>query len=193
MRSAMKRILPSLLVLALVFTLAAPTAADAYLLRVDFSVLADWGDPVYRGHTASGYFTFDSALIPPSPYPGGRGMNWRTLGWRVPDLSFTWDGHLWSTSNADLFAVYSDPSGALGGWQIGGKPSGLNALSGNVFPDFYAGSRDFWYTTAYGQGTIYFGTTTSWRGSPVRVPEPSTLLLLGPGLLVLSTIRRRKV
>ena len=52
----------------------------------------------------------------------------------------------------------------------------------------YAGFHDH---TIVGRGWLYEDGTNDWIVTAKRIPEPSTLLLLGPGLLGLGFFRRR--
>lgn len=60
----MKRMVLPLLGLVMGIGLLLPSLAHAYLVTVNFSVLADPADATNAGTTASGSFSFDSSLIP---------------------------------------------------------------------------------------------------------------------------------
>src|SRR6266850_549564 len=163
---AMKWILVPLLALIV----AVPTTAQAVLIGVDFYVLADPADPVLAGQTAHGFFSFESGLVPST----GTGDLFDLSGLGLSSLSFDWDGHAWSTSDADAFLLYFK-DGTLTTWAIGGAPTGLSDVSGNQggYPDFEAtagpageflsyatSSRASPYSSEV--GILRYGTISSW-------------------------------
>lgn len=197
----MKRTARPLPLLALAFALLVPAAAHGVLITVDFSVLADPTDPSLAGQTSSGFFSFDSSLIPNG---GGQIIDLSGLG--LTSFSFTWDGHTWSSADADAIMMHFRPDGTLLSWDIGGAPAGFGNMGMGVFPDFvllgeplatatYGGLYDFQYSTADSPqlGIFISGSVTSWSVTTApSVPEPGTLSLVGLGLLPLAMIHRRK-
>jgi hypothetical protein len=169
------------------FAVSAPPA------RVNFTVTgaANDPDPANAGQTASGSFSFEQPVIP----TGGLFIFDSIAGLDAPSLSFTWDGHTWSTLDADVTSLTFDSSGALTAWGIAGTPTGLNGMSGGVYPDMsvsVAGATgSFQYTTAQFD-FILFGEVSWTYTESGAAPEPGTLALFGPGLLALGLIRRRK-
>jgi hypothetical protein len=198
----MKRILHPLLALAVVSGLVVPTAARAVLITVDFTVLASPFDPVLSGQTANGAFSFNSSLI-----PAGGGDVGNNTGLGLTAFSLTWNGHSWSTADADALLLSFDAAGSLTEWLVGGAPNGINTIGAGPVPDIgltaflpgvipipgFAGQFD--YTTenspTYG---IFSGRITSWSVATAATPtaEPGTLSLLGLGLLPLGLIRKRR-
>src|SRR5258707_400130 len=73
--------------------------ADAHPIRVNFTVAADPADPVLGGATSPGYFIYDSSIV---PYGGGTLSSSYPPGLQLSSISFSWDGHTWTT--ADAFA-----------------------------------------------------------------------------------------
>ena len=183
----MSRSLPVALALALL-SLAVAVPAQAIVYSVTFMVAGDPTDPTHSADTATGTFSYDSSLIP-SVLPGTL-IN-SASGLHISTIDFTWAGHAWSRSDADAFLLAFDAAGKLTGWDFGGTPDGLTA---GVYPDIdVSPTAGFLYTTsdspAHG---IFQGTVTSWSVSTGSAPEPGTLALLGPGLLALGLVRRRK-
>lgn len=198
----LRRLVLPLLALAVVSGLVLPTAAHAVLIVVNFSVLGDPTDPANGGKTANGSFTFDSSII---PVGGGSILFPATSG-----LNFAWDGTNWNDANttfgyiADFPGLTFDSGGNLIAWFVGGDANGPGVINGNIFAsnDFSitAGSNPGGYPAQFvyhDQGTwlVYYGSTTwsvSTDGGPAPAPEPGAVALLGPGLLALGLIRRRK-
>jgi hypothetical protein len=188
----MKRMALPLPTLVFCLGVMLPTAAQAVLMRVDFSVLADPSDPVNAGQTGTGYFIFDSGIIP----SGGGDLDDAT-GLHASDLSFTWDGHTWTTADADVSGMSFDSGGDLIFWHIGGAPSGFNNVNHGIYPDFWLNTFfGFAYATdnSPSVGFPYVGgKLTSWSVAPIPVAEPGSLALLGPALLPLGIMLRRRM
>jgi hypothetical protein len=175
-------------------------------ITVSFNVSGDKTlDPVFGNELASGSFSFSTRLIPegggtieapdtdqPAPHFG--------LG--ATRISLAWAGERWSTTNADIYRLEFDASGALRGWVLGGTPFG-GSISFDVSPDFLAltfpglppGSPGhFNYSTPQSrQFGIFSGSITSWAASEsaAPVPEPASFLLLG-GALLFGGVRFRR-
>src|SRR6266550_284148 len=187
-----------ILVVLLALVVGAPMTAQAFLINVDFYVLADPLDPALAGQTAHGSFSFDSGLIPTE----GTGQLFDLSGLGLSSLAFNWDGHSWSASDADAFLLNFE-NGTLTGWGIGGAPSGFvdTSVDPGSYPDFEAtgvpGGGFLSYATSvrassYSSeiGIVRHGTITSWSVStpsvPPSVPEPLIVPLLAMGLLSLG-------
>ncbi len=173
----MRRISLLLLALLLPTGLIAPTTAQAVLIRVDFSVLGASNDPANAGVTASGYFTYDPAILPPG---GAFGGSFET------DLSFAWDGVTYTKNNADLYGIFVNASGNPTDWRLTNPQ-----VQGQDW--FYFGpTYGFQYYRA-ATNTRYFGSLSTWSYSEVpAAPEPHTLALLLSGLLPLGPMLRRR-
>ncbi|HEX6998975.1 MAG TPA: hypothetical protein VF322_12610 [Gammaproteobacteria bacterium] len=138
-----------------------PLTAQAIPITYDFSVTATAGP--LAGTTATGFFTFDDAIIP----PGGGTVEAANL---LTDLAFTWNGIAYdeTTANTGLFtfAATGDPLEVAFGTTC---VPGLCALVGAT-NDWMVGRGAFAYTLP-GVFAFYDGTVSFTR-RPVEVPEP---------------------
>lgn len=141
-------------------------SSHAYPIQVHFAVVGDPGDPVNAGLTAGGSFTYDSDII---PFGGGTVSN--SVGLNVPTVSFTWDGHDWNTTNADVYQLSFEADGRLSGWVLGADINGSDCGPG---PDFFvsviafSGAVNFVYSTSPTSGN-YSGNLTGWDSAPTRI------------------------
>jgi hypothetical protein len=181
-----KRIALPLLALVLSLGVLLPNVAHAVLMRVDFTLLTSASDPTYTSQTVSGYFTYDSSIVPSGGGQLGSG--------NLSALSLTLAGHTYSTADADDGFLTFDSAGSLTDWFIGGTYTGVNAVS-TPGPDFWLGP-DYAPTYTYpgAPDGIYFGSLSSWSvaPAPTAAAEPGTLALLVPGLLPLGIMLRRR-
>ena len=184
----MSRSLPVALALALL-SLAVAVPAQAIVYSITFTVLADPADAAHVGQTATGSFSFDGSII---PLGGGT-----VVSPALTNVNFSWDGTTWTDANAGSFYLGFDAGGNLTNWFLGGDPTTVSGIDGSPgAPD------DFWVKVAFSDftyhddstpsTTILYGTLTSWSVSTGNAPEPGTFALLGPGLLALGLVRRRK-
>ena len=172
---------------ALVLCLGVSAALEASPIAVTFMVSASPTDPVYRGQTSAGTFTFDSSLV----VPGGVVQN-TTAGLNALSLAFNWAGGTWSALNADLWGLQFNPAGTLVSFGLGGEPS-LATIPPSVFPDFMINGSFMLYSTPNG---TFLGHMTGFSvdldpDPPSQVPEPASLLLVGSG--VAAVVGRRRV
>jgi len=203
-----RRIALPLLAIGLALGCFLPAAADAVLITINFSFVGN--DPVNLGQMVSGSFSFDSSLI-----PAGEGSLLDRSGLGAASLSMTLDGHTWTTSDADLIWLRSNPAEpfefGLENWEIASIP--YNSLyEASATPAFWIigdalyqtpeqpiahGDLEYRYTV-FGSnptGQLYGRSSAgTWSASvgPRPAAEPGTLLLLGVGLLPMGLMRRRK-
>jgi len=178
--------------LFLTVTLASPAIAETYTYTGDPFSHFEYGatSPPYINF--SGSFTYVPALAP------GTDFNLEVVP--IFPYSFTDGVHIWTESNSvrDDFQVNTDLAGHIDSWWItlmigqsgpgntyemahsrGGQTmDGYDWMQGNN-PQFYASTES--------------GEMGSWQGGGITpsVPEPSTMLLLGSGLLGLVGLRRK--
>jgi hypothetical protein len=140
-------------------------SSDGTLFATGFAL----GGPSYPDPNTSHLYTVDlttgvATNIGPSGITVGRSL-------KYSGLAFRGDGTLLSMGSLDA------ASGAL--YSIDTLTGTATSLSGTGLP--------------YGTGPIYFGVDGGLAfAPPVAVPEPTTMWLMGPGLLGLIAIARRK-
>jgi hypothetical protein len=138
----------------------------AYPIRVNFTVSGDPNDPDLGGTTSTGYFTFDSSIV---PYGGG--MIWSNYppGLEISSISFNWGGHRWTTDDAFSAILNFAGDGSLVGFNVQAKLTPGYTGNGN-YPDFAidvsASSQTFSYELTADRG--YAGGVTTWDAA--RLP-----------------------
>jgi hypothetical protein len=150
----MQRVVLLLLPLTLFAGLPAAALAESDLITVNFTVTGhDPADPVLLGVTASGSFSFESSIIPPS---GGE-----VLDATVTSIDFTWDGVTWSDANAGLRLTFN-PGGKITHWILGGDLNGIGSISAGDANQ----PNDFWIDSTVMQIVYHrYGTAGAFSGS----------------------------
>ncbi|HET7133656.1 MAG TPA: hypothetical protein VFJ95_15490, partial [Gammaproteobacteria bacterium] len=134
--------------------LAGPLAGHATPITYDFTVN---GGPTgaLAGVTASGYFSFDSSII-----PAGAGL--RGLTGLLTDLAFTWNGIFYDETTANTGSLSFDANGTLTGAIFGTacKPGGCDVSSRAIGWDinWNPSVHAQYFTYSFGNGKLGFGT-----------------------------------
>ncbi|HEU4619693.1 MAG TPA: PEP-CTERM sorting domain-containing protein [Gammaproteobacteria bacterium] len=167
--------------------LAGPTAGYSLPVTYDFSVDGGSSGPL-AGATASGYFSFDSSVI-----PAGGGLLGRAG--LFTDLAFTWNGISYDETTANTGSLVFDSNGALTGATFGTdcQAFGCQVSSRSIGWDIAWNPANFahYFTYSFGNGHLGSGTPTVTEALPAPVPEPASMGLLGLGLGGLCLARRR--
>ena len=115
---------------------------DTTGVTVNFTVTGAPGDSVNNGASASGSFSFDESIIPPSGGPV-----------RLPAIRgfhLVWDGTTWNDENTaagnGLPGLVFDSTGTVTDFFIWGEPGGHGMDGSDLAPD------DFWMA---GDGFVY--------------------------------------
>ncbi|HEX5030180.1 MAG TPA: hypothetical protein VFX78_01830 [Candidatus Eisenbacteria bacterium] len=110
---------------------------DSTQVTVNFTVTGAAGDTVNSGVSASGSFSFDRSIIPPS----GGGITSPS----IHRFHLVWDGTTWDSLNTtagrdDLPGLVFDSNGTVTDFFVWGNPTGDGMDGSDLAPD------DFWIT-----------------------------------------------
>ena len=160
-----------------VLMLAGVSKAAASTVTYDFSITNVSG-PLPGPY--SGSFSFDSSIISPGNLVLGTGL--------LTAVDFTFNGVTYNASNANTGYLRFDQSGALTQFCFGNDADAEGCQVVFGYNTFYVTGTGFSYTLtdALGGG----GDTTF--SLAAATPEPSSLMLLGSGVLGLAGVGRRR-
>jgi|SRR5579871_161155 len=151
--------------------------AQASPVTYDFGVNGGTSGPL-AGVVSSGSFTFDSSIAASGGVYTGR---------ELEALSFSWDGIHYTAATANTGALQSNGGGAiLTGWLFGTScgPASCSIPAPPAATDGWVLTNTSFSYLVAGDTQVRNGTFT-FLGPAAAVPEPSSLVLLGIGLLPL--------
>ena len=159
--------------------LAALPSVQAATVTYDFSVFVTSGPAV--GSTASGYFSFDSAIV----IPGG---NVSAVG-LLTDLAFDLDGTSYTEATANTGALRFNSLGVLSSFLIGTNCAGACSVStGRTGWAINFAGLSYARTGVIG---IFNGDAPTFALRSSVVPEPASWALVLAGGLAAWAARRR--
>jgi len=176
--------IPALLALAPLSALAAPP------IKVQFTAHGAPNDPVLNGLSASGYFIFDSSII---PYGGGTVTSSYPPFLQITTVSFSWDGHTWTEADAISQILTFAPDGSLIGWNLQARVSPGYVVGSTLdFAFDVASSPSGSWTFSYsreGAPGVYAGSIDAWDASTLPIIL-STCYMQGSGHFLLDSFGR---